>query len=110
MENLPKLPGFNFETRFKSHHGVPHSLDFINGIRVPLKPLKGIGGDPVADDSVAFASESDAAMYVAHRQHSLTNSISMSLLLLLLQFRSRADLRPPQTSSHRTIPAALCAL
>lgn len=62
MANLPKIPGYNFESRFKSHYGVPHSLNFINGIRVPSVPTQNIGGDPVDDDSVAFVPDHNAAL------------------------------------------------
>lgn len=61
MSDLPKIPGYNFESR-KRNYGVPHTLNFVNGIRIPVIPILNVGGDPVADDSIAFASENNSSL------------------------------------------------
>lgn len=62
MENFPKIPGFNFELNYKEHYGFPHSLDFVNGIRLCTPPVKSIGDEPVADDSIAHIPDHDTAL------------------------------------------------
>lgn len=65
MEGLPKLPGLDFENRLKLHHSVSHSFDFVNGYRIPRPPPIGIGGQPLKEDSIAFISQDDSALYVS---------------------------------------------
>lgn len=62
MEKLPKIPGLSFDNQLKEHYGFPHSLDFVNGIRLATPSLKSTGDGPVADDSVAFVSENDTTL------------------------------------------------
>jgi hypothetical protein len=57
---LPKLPGYNFADKFKFKHHVPHSFGMVNGQRVSRLPTCGIGGDPLAANSIAFCAASKA--------------------------------------------------
>lgn len=59
MEGLPKLPGYDFENRVKLRHHLSHSLGYKNGYRTALKPPRGIGGDPIQDDSIQFCSSTN---------------------------------------------------
>lgn len=68
MDNsLPKLPGLDFSNRLRQHHSVSHCFDFRNGYRQPRRPPCGIGGQPLTEDSIAYASttagDTGAAMY-----------------------------------------------
>lgn len=64
MEGLPKLPGLDFENRVKLKHHLPHSLEFVNGYRIPKKPPSGIGGDKLKEDSIAYSnSVNDPTLY-----------------------------------------------
>lgn len=54
MHGLPKLPGLDFEGKFKQRHHVPQAFGFKNGYRIPSTPACGIGGDPLKEESLAF--------------------------------------------------------
>lgn len=54
MHSLPKLPGLDFEGKFKQKHHVTHCFDFKNGYRIPRPPLSGIGSEPLKEESLAF--------------------------------------------------------
>lgn len=56
VEGLPKLPGLDFENKFRQRHHVPHCFDFVNGYRIPRKPTVGIGGDPLKENSISFGA------------------------------------------------------
>ena len=54
MDELPKLPGYCFESRNRSKYHLSHTLNYRNGYRVPEPPMAGIGGERLSSDSVAF--------------------------------------------------------
>uniref|UniRef100_A0A336KAY4 CSON006811 protein n=1 Tax=Culicoides sonorensis TaxID=179676 RepID=A0A336KAY4_CULSO len=54
MDSLPKLPGLNFDGKFKQNHNVSHCFDFRNGYRIPKTPVFGVGGDPKKEDSLMY--------------------------------------------------------
>ncbi|XP_037039126.1 EF-hand domain-containing protein 1-like [Bradysia coprophila] len=65
MEGLPKLPGLDFKNRLKLNHHVAHSLDLVNGYRIPRAPPLGIGKDVLNEDSIAYIRKNDATLYDA---------------------------------------------
>ena len=63
MDGLPKLPGLDFENRIKLRYNLSHCLEYLNGFRMPKKPLCGIGGDSLKEDSIAYCNPVDPIMY-----------------------------------------------
>lgn len=43
----------------KLYHGVPQTLKYRNGFRVPTPPQRKVGDEALDKDSVAFVPESD---------------------------------------------------
>ncbi|XP_055637635.1 EF-hand domain-containing protein 1-like [Toxorhynchites rutilus septentrionalis] len=64
MEGLPKLPGYDFANRFRRKHHVPQSFKYINGYPVPEKPICGLGGEQLNEDSIYYCTdENDSVLY-----------------------------------------------
>lgn len=61
-EGLPKLPGLDFENRFKTNYRVPQTFSLVNGYAIPKSPIPGIGDDPPPEQSIAFPKSDDVAM------------------------------------------------
>ena len=62
MDELPKLPGLDFESRLKVKHHVPQSFKYVNGYRVPRAPPCGIGGEPLNEKSIQFCTTNDSVL------------------------------------------------
>lgn len=46
----------------KLYHGVPQTLKYRNGFRVPTPPARKAGDEPLDGDSVQFVSENDGIL------------------------------------------------
>ncbi|XP_058824044.1 EF-hand domain-containing protein 1-like [Topomyia yanbarensis] len=64
MEGLPKLPGLDFANRLRQKHHVPQCFKYRNGYPIPEKPICGLGGEQLNEDSIYYCTdENDTVLY-----------------------------------------------
>ncbi|KXJ75877.1 hypothetical protein RP20_CCG010860 [Aedes albopictus] len=64
MDDLPKLPGNDFANRLRQKHHIPQCFKYLNGYPIPMKPICGLGGEQLNEDSIYYCTdETDSVLY-----------------------------------------------